>query len=337
MKQATHFIVPKFWKLLLVDIGINPLEVLTLAGLPKDLFSRQGAKISAVEYFALWRAVEKLAGVDDLPLELGKVINGVTFEPPIFAGLCSYNLNEGLERLALFKRLVGPMDLAVDISGKNTVATIRFYGYNGQLPTSAGAVELVFLTAFARLGTRQYIVPRKLELLELPVNQDRYQKYFGRKLTTGKEVRIVFEAEDGARPFVTENRMMLEFFEPGLKERLADLDEETPLSGRVKSILLQLLPSGRSSMEQAAGKLGMSPRTLQRHLAKESLNYKMILNKTRQELAEHYLTQATISNDEISYLLGYRDTNSFLRAFKDWTGMTPGQYRQPLSKNATIH
>lgn len=298
---------------------------------------KQGVKVTTVEYFDLWRAVEELAGVNDLPLKIGQAVTGVAFDPPLFAGLCSHNLNEGLERLALLKRLVGPVDLTVEITVKKTAATIRFYGYDGQLPTSAGAVELVFFTAFARLGSRQNIVPRKLELPEPAVNQAGYREFFGRKITAGKEVRVVFDAEDAARPFVTGNRMMLDYFEPGLKERLSDLDEETSLSQRVKSILLQLLPSGKSSIEQAAGKLAMSPRTLQRHLAKESLNYKEILNTTRRELAEHYLAQATISNDEISFLLGYRDTNSFLRAFKDWTGMTPGQFRQPLSENTTIH
>lgn len=314
------------------------MEALVLAGLPTDLFSRHGAKVSTFEYFDLWRAVEELAGRDDLALKFGQAVSGVTFDPSIFASLCSHNLNEGLERLAQFKRLVGPMDLAVDITGKKTVATVRFYGCNGRLPTSVGMVELVFFTAFARLGSRQNVIPRKLELPEPPVvHQDRYHKYFGRKITTGKHTRIAFDADDAARPFVTENRMMLDFFEPGLRERLSDLDEGTPVSQRVKSILLQLLPSGKSSIEQAAGKLAMSPRTLQRHLAKESLNYKAILNGTRRELVEHYFAQANISNDEISYLLGYQDTNSFLRAFKDWTGVSPGQYRQPLLKNGSIH
>lgn len=337
MKRATHFAVPQSWKILLVDMGINPSEVLTLAGLPLDLFTRKSAKVSPIEYFRVWKAVEELTGVDDLPLKFGKAMTGITFDPPVFAGLCSHNLNEGLERVALFKRLVGPMELNVQLSGKKTVATISFYGYDGQLPTSAGALELVFFTAFARLGSRQKIVPLKLELPEPPVNQGRYLDFFGREITAGEEVRIVFDAKDAARPFVTENRMMLDCFEPGLKKRLADLDEETSLSERVKSILLQLLPSGKSSIEQAAAKLAMSPRTLQRHLAKESLNYKDILNTTRRELAEHYLAQVAISNDEISYLLGYQDTNSFLRAFKDWTGKTPGQFRQPLSENTTLH
>jgi AraC-like DNA-binding protein len=53
-----------------------------------------------------------------------------------------------------------------------------------------------------------------------------------------------------------------------------------------------------------------------------------VLNETRQELAQHYLANSTISPAEISYLLGFQDGNSFIRAFKGWTGMTPGSYRE---------
>ena len=41
MKRATHFLVPQSWKILMTDIGINPTEVLMLAELPVDLFSRR--------------------------------------------------------------------------------------------------------------------------------------------------------------------------------------------------------------------------------------------------------------------------------------------------------
>jgi AraC-like DNA-binding protein len=66
---------------------------------------------------------------------------------------------------------------------------------------------------------------------------------------------------------------------------------------------------------------------LQRHLANEATSYQDVLDDTRQELASHYLARSAISPGEISFLIGFRDTNSFLRAFKDWTGMTPSVYR----------
>ena len=77
-----------------------------------------------------------------------------------------------------------------------------------------------------------------------------------------------------------------------------------------------MLPSGHSSIEEAARRLAMSKRTLQRHLSQESSGYQEILNKTRKELAQHYLSRSAISPEEISYLLGYQEGNSFHRAFR---------------------
>lgn len=337
MKQATHFTIQKGWKVLLTDMGINPAEVLALAGLPGDLYARQGAKVTPAEYFALWKAVEELAGEDELPIKFGQAITSEAFDPPIFASLCSANLNEAILRLALFKRLIGPMDLTVEALKNHTSVTIECYGHDGKLPTSIGALELVFFTSLARLGTRKKVVPLKLELPSPPKNIAPYDDYFGRKIVAGKKTRIVFSAADAGYPFITENKAMWDFFEPGLQEQLSELDAAATVSQKLKSVLLAMLPSGNSSIEKAAVKLAMSPRTLQRQLAKESSSFQVILNRTRKELAQHYLAHSTISTGEISYLLGYQDSNSFLRAFKEWTGVTPGQYRQPFSRTPATH
>jgi AraC-like DNA-binding protein len=98
-----------------------------------------------------------------------------------------------------------------------------------------------------------------------------------------------------------------------------------------------MLPSGHSAIEEAARRLAISKRTLQRQLSQESSSYKEVLNSTRQALAQHYLARSAISPPEISFLLGYQDSNSFLRAFKSWTGTTPGKYRNEHLSAATVH
>lgn len=336
MKQAAHFAVQKGWKILLTDIGINPTEALTLAGLPGDLFAREGAKITPEDYFAFWKAVEELAGEDDFPIQFGKAISGEAFDPPIFAALCSKNLNEAMRRIAQYKRLIGPLFLDVDICAKDTVIQIECYGHKGILPTTIGVTELVFFTALARLGTRKNIVPKSLKLPNPPEKLDRYDEFFGRRIEKGKKIELSFSASDAEYPFLTHNTAMWDFFEKGLKEQLSELDAKATFSDRLRSILLTMLPSGNSSIEVAANQLAISPRTLQRHLANESSSFQEILGKTRRELAQYYLVDSTILTGEISYLLGYQDTNSFLRAFKGWTGITPGQYRQ-TKKGAGLH
>lgn len=46
MKEATHFTVHPAWKMILIDVGVKPAEVLAHAKLPGDLFSRKDALLS---------------------------------------------------------------------------------------------------------------------------------------------------------------------------------------------------------------------------------------------------------------------------------------------------
>lgn len=322
---------------MLTDMGLNPAHVLALAGLPADLFSRNDATLSPGDYFNLWLGLEQVAGTEELPLMIGKAISVEAFDSSIFASLCSPNLNTALQRLAMFKPLIGPMTMEVDIGQHQTCATLECYGYTGQIPRSLGASELVFFTQLARLATRQKIAPEVLELPQLPKNSEPYIDYFGNPIRPGKAIRIGFTALDAARPFLTEDASMWNFFEPELKQRLSDLETETTAKQRVKSALLEMLPSGQSTIEEAASRLAMSKRTLQRQLSLESSSYKEVLNSTRQALAQHYLARSVISPPEISFLLGYQDSNSFLRAFKSWTGTTPGEYRSEHLNVGTLH
>lgn len=336
MKQANRFSVQRGWKLLIADMGINPADVLTLAGLPADLFDRKDASLTPPEYFNFWRGLEQAAGSEELPLKIGQAISVEAFDPPIFASLCSPNLNTALQRLAEFKKLIGPLILAVSVDQERTTVTLDCYGHEGSIPRSLGAVELVFFTQLARLATRQRIVPVSLLLTHLPENSAPYLTYFGRPLRQGSVNQIAFSAQDACRPFLTEDASMWLFFESGLKKRLSDLDTDASMSQRVRSALLEMLPVGQSTIEQVASRLAMSKRSLQRHLSGESSSYQDVLNATRLELAQHYLARSSISPGEISWLLGFQDGNSFIRAFKGWTGTTPGEYRSGSAGNVQL-
>lgn len=327
MKQATHFSVQPGWKVLLTDLGINPTHVLRRAKLPVDLFARKDGRMTPAEYFRLWRGLELTAETDVLPLKIGQHLSVEAFDPPIFASLCSTNLNAALQRLAQFKRLVGPLTLLVEITAHQTRVTLDWYGNDEPIPQSLGAAELVFLTQLARLGTRTRIVPLQVELVDLPDKQTSYQAYFGVPLSGGSVNRLTFSATYAEHPFLTENAAMLNVFEAGLAVKLSDLDKDASMKARVRRALHEMLPAGQSSIQETANRLGMSKRSLQRRLSEESSSYQEVLNATRRALAHAYLSRSSVSLIEIAYLLGFQDGNSFIRAFRDWTGQTPGEYR----------
>ncbi|MCU1753234.1 AraC family transcriptional regulator [Pseudomonas sp. 6D_7.1_Bac1] len=327
MKQATRFAVHSGWKLIISDLGVAPGELLALAELPADLFSRKDASLTPAEYFRIFHSLEMLVGEAQLPLRLGGAISVEAFDPSLFACLCSPNLNVALTRLAEYKRLCGPLALDVFVGKDYTEVSIECYGYDRPLPRSLGAMEVVFLTQLARIATRQAIRPIETELVVLPTHTGPCENFLGCRLRQSTYNRIRFSAEDAARPFLTENVAMWQFFEPELQARLSKLEVEASTRERVRSALFDMLPSGQSAIEDISKRLAMSKRSLQRHLTDEAVSYQDVLNDTRQELASYYLARSAISPGEISFLIGFRDSNSFLRAFKGWTGITPGEYR----------
>ncbi|WP_109126699.1 AraC family transcriptional regulator [Dyella sp. C11] len=336
-KQATRFAVHPGWRLVMRDAGIDVAHALSYAGLPADLFARKDASLTPNEYFRLWNGMEAAAAGRNVALTLVRATSVEAFDPPIFASLCSPNFNVALSRLAEYKRLIGPLTCNVQVTPAFTQVTLTCYGWDEPLPSSLGAFEAIFLTHLARLATRFDIRPTLCQLMTLPPEAEACEAFLGCPMQLGDANIVRFSAEDAARPFLTENAAMWEFFEPGLRARLSKLDTEATLGERVRAALLDMLPSGQSSIDQVAHRLAMSRRSLQRQLEKECIAFRDLLNSVRNELASHYLLHSELSPGQISYLLGFEDANSFLRAFKGWTGITPGEFRVERAERISGH
>jgi AraC-like DNA-binding protein len=328
MTQAKTFPVEAGWRTLLKDLGVKPADVMRRAGLPEDLLMRPQAGLSTDEYFSFWRSLE--AAVDDplFPLRLVEAITPEVFSPPIFAALCSPNLRLATQRLSRYKRLVAPMALDVSVDKRGGLSlSPRWLDARVEPPVAVMASELAFFVRLAQLATREPIRAAQVAMPTIPDPLPAYERYFGASIRRAKAASISFSAADAELPFLTANDAIWRVFEPDLRRRLTELDETASASERVRALLLESLPSGRATMDAIAGRMAMSKRTLQRRLGDDGVTFQSLVNQTRKALARHYLTQTTLSNGEISFLLGFEDPNSFFRAFHDWTGHTPDGLR----------
>jgi AraC-like DNA-binding protein len=112
-------------------------------------------------------------------------------------------------------------------------------------------------------------------------------------------------------------------FEPRFFRQKQARTEQHTVSARVCNVLPEMLPAGEANIHAAAARLRLSARSLQRHLKSEGTGFQTLLDATRKDLARQYLTTSDLTVEEVSYLLAYRDPNSFYRAFQTWTGQTP--------------
>jgi AraC-like DNA-binding protein len=244
--------------------------------------------------------------------------------------MCSPDLDIALSRIATYKRLVCPMALQVDVGPKSTTLGLEWLDTTIKPPAPLVGMELVFFVQLARIATRTRVCPLKVKSPHVLEPQEEYAEYFGVRIQRGQRPLVSFSSADARLPFMTANEEMWHFFEPGLKKRLSELDEMATIADRVHAALLELLPAGSASVDAVSKKLGTSTRTLQRRLGQERMSFQTVLNKTREELAKHYLKTSDMTGAEISFLLGYEDPNSFFRAFHTWTGETPERARSVL-------
>ncbi|USD63399.1 AraC family transcriptional regulator ligand-binding domain-containing protein [Vibrio sp. SCSIO 43140] len=330
MRRANKFVIPPNWKLLFSDLGLNIEEVLAYAGLPKGLFSQEKIQLSPSQYFQLWRGVDLAAHGKEMPLEFAKVMSLEFFDVPIYAAICTPNLNAAAKRLQEYKPLIGPMLLDIKSTTDFTDLEISCYGYEEPLPLCLNLSELIFFTQLTRLATRQHVKPLQVELPALPSDIAAYESYFGCSITKGDSTRIRFSAKDANTPFLTSNQVMLNCFENELQKQLNEMVGEKQITDRVKSVLLDALPQGQSSIDFVARELAMSKRTLQRKLSTEAQSYQDVLQEVRQSLAQDYLTKSDLPVSEISFLLGFQESNSFIRAYTTWNGQSPNQLRERL-------
>jgi AraC-like DNA-binding protein len=88
---------------------------------------------------------------------------------------------------------------------------------------------------------------------------------------------------------------------------------------------------GRLTLEDAALTLGMSPRSLQRQLARLDTSYERIVDDWRRRQAEVLLTDPAIGVSDVALRLGYSHPSHFIRAFRRWHGMAPSDFRRNLA------
>lgn len=88
------------------------------------------------------------------------------------------------------------------------------------------------------------------------------------------------------------------------------------------------LPAARPLAEG----FGLQPHQLHRRLVREGTTLSALKDRARREVAVQQLAQSSLPIEQISGLLGFGETNSFYRAFKKWTGMTPQGYRSEHSR-----
>ncbi|HTQ50275.1 MAG TPA: AraC family transcriptional regulator [Candidatus Acidoferrales bacterium] len=322
------FRIPDAMPKALKTIGVDPAILLRKSSLPPTLWTSGKGVVTTDQWFALWRALPELVDDPAIGLKLPALVPLEQHHPISIAAQHARTFRDALQRLARYKILCCAEEMLI-VEGNEECRV----GFNWILSREF-APPLLIDTTFAsmvelgRRGTRQPVRALRVELARNDEHRELYEAHFGCpvKFKTQRNA-IIFRTSDLNFPFVTYNAELLAMLGPGLDRELARRKADQTLIVKVKWVLGKLLGGNPPDIMTVAKELGISSRTLQRRITEEGTSFRQLLSDARHELARHYLLQPTLELGETAYLLGYEDPNSFFRAFREWEGMTPSEWK----------
>jgi len=321
----------------LVEHKLSLSLVLRQAGLPSNFFQQEKIFATTEQLFALYRAIGELSNDPAIGLKLGSEPRLERYHPAAVAAVCSHSYRDALRRMARYKQLTCPEDIQVNIQGEEASVVFIYTKAEEAHPEALVDLGLSWILSVARRGTDGQIRPLRLELTRAPKHRDLLEEHFGCRVKFKAEQNaLVFQNRDLDRPFITHNDDLLEALGAKLESDLAQSKADADVCEMVKRTLKRSLAGRRPALQEIARDLGMSTRTLQRKLGESGMTFQQVVEETRRELARHYLFQSTVELNGVAFLLGYEDTNSFFRAFQNWEGTTPGEWRASHSAAGAV-
>jgi AraC-like DNA-binding protein len=281
-------------------------------------------------YVEFWRRAVELTGDDCLGLHVGEIVRPGKYGILGYAMMSCETLREALLRQKRYQDLVGKAGRSEFIPGE-AQAELRWYSDMARRSRQVGEEHVASWVAFARwmLGPDRNPDAVLFEHPEPRLTRE-HQRIFRCELRFGQPyTAIVFPSALLSSPIRDKDpavkRLMDSYAENLLAER-SRASASDPIQD-IRDSIARSLVSGVPAIETIAEQMRVHTRTLQRRLGDLGLNYKQLLDDVRCTLALQYLKDPKLGLLDIAFLLGFAEQSSFQRAFKRWTGQSPGHYR----------
>jgi len=328
MRMNNRFRVSSTLPRKLGEVGLSPDAVLRQAGLPAGLFRLERILVSTEEFFALHWGIAEASNDPAVGLRLGTEERVERYDPIKLAALSARSFRDAVERSARYKQLTCPEEIRLMEKGDECAVKFVWLLAHEQEPPLLVDVCFAWILTLGQRGTGRPLRPKRVEFQRPLAHREMYETHFRCPVKfKATQNALIFSKSDMDLPFVTYNADLLATVAPQLEAELSEQLAQKTFSEQAKGILKQLLAGQRPGIQDLARELHVSTRTLQRRLTDQGITFQRLLDEARRELARHYLLHSSRELNETAYLLGYADANSFFRAFHQWEGTSPGQWR----------
>lgn len=306
--------------------GVNSATFAAEAGLDTANLSQ---RIPAQDYLRLLDQAARLTGDPNIGLHVGECVDLRHLGVVGYAVMSSENATEAVSRAQRYETLVASINRTTLVTTGDESALV--FTPTADAPgRTYMELDVSLWVSFWRRAAAHPIALKRVEFSHsAPADTRAHARIF--------QCPVCFDARRSAAVFSTAlmkapmrqpdpvlRQIMDEYARRLLIQAAASEDPVT----RARAYISQKLTEAPPRIGVVAAALGLTPRTLQRKLMDSGLSYSGLVEGVREELARRYLQDPAIDITEVAFLLGYYDQSTFHRAFRRWTGDSPGAFRQ---------
>jgi len=291
-------------------------------------------RIEQANAHQLWERIARRSGDAAFGLHVAEAIRPGAFAVLDYAARNAPTLGEAYRRIVRYSRLIHDgAQVQLSLDDEHARLSYTLPGYPGGSPRHTAEFIVAIWVVTGRQMTETDFTPLSVCFQHpQPADTDEHRRLFRCSIAFDASANeMCFNRALMSRALAQADPQLSLLLDRYADELLARLPSGEDFAGTVRRHLAAALRGGDPGLEAIARKLRMSPRTLQRRLKDEGTSHQDLLDDLRRELAQKYLREPTVAISEAAFLLGFSEPSAFHRAFKRWTGTTPGEFRRHLA------
>mgnify|MGYP005723643453 CR=1 FL=1 len=317
------------------ELGASPKQLLLDAELDPQEIEDDDNRIDLTYLMRLGRSAINQTNRPDLGLIMGRKSQISSLGFAGLAAMTAQSLGQGLEIICHYEHLHSRCYRGtIQLQEQDNEAALVFYSISPYNDYNRFVVDSV-LSNWAKLVsllTQRGDLVQRVEIEFAPTHyRDCYGSVFGCPVAFNSQQNALILERNALDIELKEHNPRLHTeFKRLCDQQLTLLGQTDSVSHKVQKVLGTQLHGQTPTIDEVALKLGTPSWTLRRKLKEENTTYQTLVDEMRRDVALSYTKNTDLSFGEIAYLLGFSTPGAFQRAFKRWSGQTPGEYRKSL-------